>query len=145
MCLWVAQGYRACVGSGAACLIRSTDFLFAGRKYPPPLVHTTRLRQMLLDGRMEAVFTGGGCLVRRLPRSKGRNLLCTPHDQHLRAEELLARLPPINEYEAARQQKKREAAAAAKAAAKAAAATEAEARTLVQEEEEGGSEALQNS
>ncbi|KAI3436825.1 hypothetical protein D9Q98_006235 [Chlorella vulgaris] len=87
----------------------------SGSKYPPPLAHALQLRQMLRPGHMGGTFTGGGCLVRRLPRCKGRFVLCIPVDQLRTAEQLLRQLPPINAFEEARQRAK--AAAQAEAAA----------------------------
>jgi hypothetical protein len=68
----------------------------AGRQYPPPLAHLTRLHQLLLPGRLHAGYTGGGCLVRRLSRCQGRYLLCISQADQERAEEFLQRLPALN-------------------------------------------------
>lgn len=97
----------------------------AGRPYPPPLAHSVRLHQLLLGGRLDHVFTGGGCLVRSLPRCKARYLVVVAQGNQERAEQLLARLPPLNAAEAARQQRRKE---EKQAAAEAAGATEAEQR-----------------
>lgn len=85
----------------------------AGRAYPPPLPHSMRLFQLLSGGRLDSVFTGGGCLVRRLPRCQGRYVLFIGQGDQARAEAQLARLPPLNAAEAARQQRRREQQAAA--------------------------------
>ena len=68
----------------------------AGRQYPPPLAHLTRLHQLLLPGRLHVGYTGGGCLVRRLPRCQGRYLLCISQADQERVDELLQRLPALN-------------------------------------------------
>ena len=77
----------------------------AGRQYPPPLAHLTRLHQQLLPGRMHAAFTGGGCLVRRLPRCQGRYLLCISQGDQERAEELLQQLPALNAEDERKQER----------------------------------------
>ncbi|PRW56165.1 tRNA(Ile)-lysidine synthase [Chlorella sorokiniana] len=80
----------------------------SGRKYPPPLTHTVRLHTRLLPGRLDATYTGGGCLVRRLPRCKGRYLVCVTESDWPAAEAALAQLPPPTTAEAERRQQKQQ-------------------------------------
>lgn len=80
----------------------------AGRKYPPPLAQSIRLHTLLLPGRLSVTYTGGGCLLRRLPRCKGRYLLCVAESDWPAAEAALAQLPPPTEAEAERKQRKQQ-------------------------------------
>lgn len=95
----------------------------AGRPYPPPLAQSIRLHQLLAPGRLDRAWTGGGCLLRPLNRSKGRYVLVVRQEDSERADQRLAQLPPFNAWEAARfvrhQQQQQEQAADAAAAARA--------------------------
>lgn len=80
----------------------------AERKYPPPLAQTIRLHKLLLPGRLDVTYTGGGCLLRRLPRCKGRYVVCVPESDWPTAEAALAQLPPPTVAEAERKQQKQQ-------------------------------------
>lgn len=69
--------------------------LLAGSKYPPPLSAIVQLREALAGGALATTFTGGGCLLKRLTRSKGRYVLCVAQHDKARVEGLLQQLPPI--------------------------------------------------
>ena len=43
--------------------------------YPPGLPDCVKLARRLADGRLSGAFTGGGCTVQPLVRSKGRYML----------------------------------------------------------------------
>lgn len=100
----------------------------AGTPYPPPLAQSIRLHQALRDGRLESVWTGGGCLARPLARSRGRYVLLVIEADIARVEQRLARLPPINAWEVARLQRHKEREREARAAAREARRAERKAR-----------------
>ncbi len=114
-CMLCHQGCWCC--GGAPELKAALDPPAAGRKYPPPLAQCIRLHTLLLPGRLDATFTGGGCLVRRLPRCKGRYLVCVAESDWPAAEAALAQLPPPTEAEAERKQRKQQQGAVADALA----------------------------
>lgn len=50
----------------------------SGREYPPGLGDCTKLARRLAGGQLTGGFTGGGCAVQPIPRSKGRYFLVAP-------------------------------------------------------------------
>lgn len=50
----------------------------AGSEYPPGLTDCIKLAQRLAGGQLKGGFTGGGCAVQPLTRSKGRYMLVVP-------------------------------------------------------------------
>lgn len=60
-----------------------------GADYPPSTADVARLWERLRGGTLVGAYTGGGCLVRPVPRSKGRYALVVPQAEQVAAEELM--------------------------------------------------------
>ena len=61
----------------------------SGSPYPPSHGDTWRLWLQLRGGKLAGGFTGGACLVRPVPRSKGRYALCVALEQQQEGEALV--------------------------------------------------------